>query len=60
MRFKWMGRDCSMCQNLNTCDVFWMDQVHMMQSYRKVASGGKLQVLLVPWLMLGVYSLSMQ
>ena len=29
-----MGCDCSMCQNLNTWDVFWMNLCH-----RKVASG---------------------
>ena len=36
-----MGCNWSMCQNLNTLDGFWINQVHMRQ------------VVLGPWLMLG-------
>ena len=31
-----MGCNWSMFQNLNTCDVFWMNQVEMGQFCRKV------------------------
>ena len=34
-----MGCNWSMCQNLNTWDVFWTNQVLMRQLRRKVASG---------------------
>ena len=32
-----MGCDCSMCWNLNIWDVFWMNQVQMTLSGRRVA-----------------------
>ena len=61
MRVTWMGCNWSMYQNLNTWAVFWMNQVQMMQSVKKKWQvGGKLQVLLVSWLVLGVCSLNVQ
>ena len=33
------GCSCSMCQNLNNWDMFWMNHVQMRQSCRKVGSG---------------------
>ena len=50
----------SMCQNLNTLGVFWVNHVQMMQCCRKVVSRRELQVLLGSWLMLGVWSFSVQ
>ena len=36
-----MGCDCSMCQNLSTWVVFWMNLVQILQCHKKVASERK-------------------
>ena len=54
-----MGSDWSVCQNLNTCVAFWMNQVEMRQCVvGRWQVGGGMQVLLGLWLMPGVCSLS--
>ena len=54
-----MGSDCSMCRKLNILDAFWMNQIQVRHSVlRKIRVGGGLWVLLGPWLILGVSSLS--
>ena len=37
--FKLMGSDWSVCQNLNICNMFWMNHIQMSQCRRKVATG---------------------
>ena len=54
-----MGCDSNIYQNLNTMDVVWMNQVHMRQNVvGKWRLRGGFQVLLDPWFMDGVCSLS--
>ena len=56
MRFEQTGCDWSMCQNLNTWDLFWTNQVQMGEFRRKVSSGRKIAGVIR--LMLGVCSFS--
>ena len=54
-----VGCDWKICQNLNTWDVFWINQVQMRQSVvGRWRVGGRLQVSSGPHLMLGIYSLT--
>ena len=54
-----MAGDCNMCQNLNTWDVFWINQMQMRQSVVGMWKvGGGLQALVDLCLMLEDYSLS--
>ena len=53
------GVQWSMHQNLNTWDVFWLNQVLMRKSVvGRWQVGGGLQILLGLWLMIGVCSLN--
>ena len=54
-----MGSDWSVCQNLNICNMFWMNHIQMSQSVvERWQLGGELRVLLGLWLVIGVCSLS--